>query len=100
MCMERAPCVILFVGAANCGPNIFEEPLAQLSGPNLSLSSVGLAGLILAPGLLGVHFLLEVGFQGNELSLVVWECPIPQSCVFTISVESYEVDDSLRHIEL
>ena len=97
--MERAPCVILLVGAAHRGPDILEEPLAELPGPALIHSGVGLAGLLLAHGLLGVHFLLEVGFQVYDLGLVVWYCLVPQSCMFIISVEGREVDDALRHIE-
>ena len=96
--MERAPCIILLVEAAHRGPNILEEPLAKLPGPALIRSGVGLAGLLLARGLLGVHFLLEVGCQGNDLGLVVWDRLVPQSCVFIFSAEGREVDDSLRHI--
>ena len=84
--MERAPCVILIVGVAHRGTDILEEPLAELPGPDSIHSGVGLAGLILACGILGVHFLLEVGCHGYELGLVVWDRLVPQSCVFIISV--------------
>ena len=98
--MERAPCVILLVGAAHCGPDILKEPLAELPGPDLSGSGVGLSGLLLACGLLGVHLLLGVGCQSNELGLMVWDRLDPQSCMLVISVESREVDDAMQHIEL
>ena len=97
--MERATCVIILVGAAHRGLNILEEPIAELPGPALSRSGVGIAGILLARGLLCVYFLLEVGYQGNDLGLVVWERLVPQACVFLISVEGREVDDALRHIE-
>ena len=71
MFMERAPCIILLVGAAQRGTNILEEPLAELTGPTLICGGVGLAGILLARELLGVHFLLEVVCQGIELGLVV-----------------------------
>ena len=84
--MERASCIILLVGAAQRGPDILEEPLAELPGPALIHGGVGLSELLLARGLLGVYFLLEVGCQGNELGLVVWDCLVPQSRVIIISV--------------
>ena len=81
------------------GPASFKEALPKLPGPAFICSGVGVAGLLLALGLLGFHFLLEVGFHGNDLGLVVWDCLVPQSCVFIISGEGREVDDALRHIE-
>ena len=84
--MERASCVILLVRAAYRGPDIPEDPLAELPGPALIRGGVGLAGFLLARGILGVHFLLEVGCQGNELGLVVWDCLLPQPRVLIISV--------------
>ena len=99
MSMERAPCVILLVGAAHCGPNILKGPLAEIPGPDLSGSRVGLAGILLARGILGVHFILEVGCQGNDLGLVVWDRLVTQACIILISVEGREVDDALRHVE-
>ena len=97
--MERAPCVILLVGAEHCGPDILKEPLAELHGLALSGSGVELVGLLIARGLLGVYILLDVGFQGNELGLVVCDRLLSQACMLVISVEGSEVDDSLRHIE-
>ena len=81
------------------GPVSFEEPRAELPCPTLIRIGVGLAGLLLARGLIGVHFLLEVGCQGNDLGLVVWDRHFSQSCVFIISVEGREIDDALKHIE-
>ena len=81
------------------GPAPFEEPLAELPGPTLIFSGVGLAGILLARGILGVNFLLEVGCQGNDLGLVVWDRLVSQSCVFIIGVEGREIDDALQHIE-
>ena len=97
--MERAPCAILLVGDAHRGPDVLEEPLAEIPGPVLICSGVRLAGFLLARGLLGVHFLLEVGCQSNELGLVVWNRLVSQYCVFLISVEVREVNDELRHVE-
>ena len=77
MAMMRAPCIIILVRAAQCGPNILEESLANLPGPALIRGGFGLAGILLARGFLGVFFLLEVGGKGNELGLVVGEGLIP-----------------------
>ena len=55
--MERAPCVILLVGATQCGPNILKETLAEIPGPAFICGGVGLARLLIAHGLLGVHLL-------------------------------------------
>ena len=85
---------------SHCGPNILKEPLAELPGPALSGIGVGLAGLLIARALLGVHILLEVGFQSNKLGLVVWDRLVSQACMLVISVEDREVDNALRHIEL
>ena len=78
--MEMAPCVILLVGPTHRGPDISKEPLAELPGPALSDSGVGLTGLLLARGILGVHLLLEVCCQSNKLGLVIWDRLVPQAC--------------------
>ena len=75
--MDRAPHVILLVGAAQRGPDILEEPLAELPGPVLIHGGFGLAWLLPARGFLGVHFLLEMGGQVNELGLVVGDRLVP-----------------------
>ena len=67
--MEMASCIIILVGATHRGPDILKEPLAELPGPALSGSGVGLAQIIVARGLLGVHILLEVGLEINNLGL-------------------------------
>ena len=97
--MEMAPCVIILVRAAHRGHGILKEPLAELPGPALSGSGVGLAGILLVRGLLGVHLLLEVGCQRNKLGLVIWDRLVPQACMLVISVEGLENNNSLRHIE-
>ena len=97
--MEREPCVILLVGATHCGPGIFKDPLAELPGPALSGSGVGLAGLLIALGLLGVHLLLEVRGQSNKLGLVIWDRLVPQACMLVVSVERREINNALRHIK-
>ena len=95
--MEMSPCVILLVGAAHCGLNVLKEPLTDLSLPRFDSQRVGLARFLLVRELLGVHFLLEVSFQGNELNLVVWDRLVPQSCVFIIIVEAVDVRYAVVH---
>ena len=97
--MERAPCIILLVGAAQSVPDILEEPLAELSGPALICGGFGISGRLLARGFLGVHFLLEVGVQGNELGFVVGDRLVSHSRVLVICVQGLEVYDALRHVE-
>ena len=97
--MEMAPCVILLVGATHRGPDILKELLAELPRPALSGIGVGLAGFLLARGLLGVHILLEVCFHSNKLGLVIWDSLVPQACMLVISVEGRDIDNALWHIE-
>ena len=97
--MDMAPCVILIVGATHRGPDIFKEPLAELPGPALSGIGVRLAGILLARGILGVHILLEVRGQSNNLGLVIWDRLVLQACMLVVSIELREIDNALRHIE-
>ena len=97
--MEMAPCVIILARATHRGTDIFKEPLAELPSPTLSGSGVILAGILLAHGLLGVHLLLEVHGQSNNLGLVIWDLLVPQACMLVVSVERREIDNALRHIE-
>ena len=75
--IERAPCIILLVGAAHYEPDILKEPLVELPGPALSGIGVGIAGLLIARALLGFHILLKVGCQSNNLGLVIWNRLVP-----------------------
>ena len=79
--MERAPYVILLVGATHHGPDILKEPLAELPGPALSGSRVGLSGLLLARVILSFHLILEVGCQIIKLGLVIWDHLVSQACM-------------------
>ena len=97
--MERAPCVIIFIGAAHCGPDILEEPLAKLPGTAFICGGFGIDGILLARGFLGVTVLLEVGHQGNELGLVVGDRLVPHSRVIVLCVQGREVNDALRHVK-
>ena len=63
--VERAPRVSLLVGTVHRGPDILEEPLSEINGPTLIRGGFGIAGLLPARGFLSVHFLLEMGVQGN-----------------------------------
>ena len=95
--MERAPCIIILVGDTQRGPDILEEPLAELPGPALIHGGVGLSEILLARGLLGVYFLLEVGCQRNKLDLMIWDRLVPHACVFVISVEAVDARYSVVH---